>query len=32
MKKLGLYSTNVPEIRERVKTAGVADIFSMKLV
>jgi hypothetical protein len=31
MKKLGLYSTNVPEIRERVKSAGVAGIFSMKL-
>jgi len=32
MKKLGLYSTNPAEIKERVKKAGVAGIFSKKLV
>ena len=31
MKKLGLYSTNSAEIKERVKKAGVAGIFSKKL-
>ena len=31
MKKLGLYSTNVPEIGQRVKNAGVSGIFSEKL-
>ncbi len=31
MKKLGLYSTNVAEIKERVKKAGVTGIFSKKL-
>lgn len=31
MKKLGLYSTNVSEIRERVKNAGMTGIFSKKL-
>ena len=31
MKKLGLYSTNVTEIKERVKKAGMTDIFSKKL-
>jgi hypothetical protein len=31
MKKLGLYSTNVLEIAQRVENAGVAGIFSEKL-
>jgi len=31
MKKLGLYSTNIAEIRERVKKAGVAGVFAKKL-
>jgi folate-dependent tRNA-U54 methylase TrmFO/GidA len=31
MKKLGLYSTNSTEIKERVKKAGVAGIFSKRL-
>jgi hypothetical protein len=31
MKKLGLYSTNVAKIKERVKKAGVAGIFSKRL-
>lgn len=31
MKKLGLYSTNVAEIRERVKRAGVSGVFSKRL-
>jgi hypothetical protein len=31
MKKLGLYSTNITVIRERVKKAGVAGLFSKKL-
>lgn len=32
MKKLGLYSTNVTEIKERVEKAGVAGVFSKKLI
>jgi len=31
MKKLGLYSTNIEEIKERVKKAGLTDFFSKKL-
>jgi len=31
MKKLGLYSTNIAEIKERVKKAGVAGVFAKKL-
>jgi folate-dependent tRNA-U54 methylase TrmFO/GidA len=31
MKKLGLYSTDIAEIKERVKKAGVAGVFSKKL-
>lgn len=31
MKKLGLYSTDIAEIKERVKKAGVAGVFAKKL-
>jgi hypothetical protein len=31
MKKLGLYSTNILEIRQRIENAGVAGVFSEKL-
>jgi uncharacterized protein YigE (DUF2233 family) len=30
MKKLGLYSTDIAAIKERVKKAGVAGLFSKK--
>jgi hypothetical protein len=32
MKELGLYTTDVNVIRERVKEAGLSDVFAQKVV
>ncbi|MGB9840977.1 FAD-dependent oxidoreductase [Thermovenabulum sp.] len=32
MKKLGLYTTNIDEIKERVKKAGMENIFNVKVI
>jgi hypothetical protein len=32
MKKLGLYTTNIEEIRARVEKSGLTNVFSKKLI